>query len=41
LNVEEFKFSKDSEKVRMKVLKEISHLDLEIGYFAAEKSAVK
>jgi len=41
LNVEEFKFSRDSEKVRINVLKEISGQELEAGYFAAEKTAVK
>jgi hypothetical protein len=41
LNIEEFKFARDSEVVRVNVLKEISRQNLEVGYFAAEKTAVK
>jgi hypothetical protein len=41
MDISEFKFSSDSEFVRSKVLAEIVQQDLSIGYFVADKNAVK
>ncbi len=41
MDLPEFKFSRDTEMVRSKVLSEIVKQDISIGYFVADKTAVK